>query len=276
MTGRAKPGAACAQRRWVCCADDFALDPGTVSGICALIERGRVTATSVLVDAPQWPAAARDLPAGADVGLHLNFTESFGHGAARVWPLAELVARCRLGAIDRRALRAGIERQLDAFEDARGCAPDYVDGHQHVHQFAGIRDELLAALSKRYGAAAPWLRSTRPPPGLRDLKSRVIAALGDRALRRQAAAAGVRTSAWLAGAYGFGGDSFAYLERLRGWLQAGPDGTVLMCHPAAEQAAGDPIGAARRREYDVLSGDAFGALLAQARIALVRGTALFQ
>jgi predicted glycoside hydrolase/deacetylase ChbG (UPF0249 family) len=150
-----------------------------------------------------------------------------------------------------------------------------VDGHQHVHQFAGIRDELIAALERRYGARAPWLRSTRPPPGVRDAKARLIAALGDGALRRRAAAAGIATSAWLAGAYGFDGDSAAFIERLRGWLRAGPDGTVLMCHPAAASGPADPIGAARRREYEVLAGDAFPALLREADITLVRGSQLF-
>jgi predicted glycoside hydrolase/deacetylase ChbG (UPF0249 family) len=263
-------------RRWVCCADDYAIDAGAIEGIAALIGQGRVTATSALVEAPLWPSAAAALPANAraDIGLHLNLTQAFAQQPDPVWPLAELIARCRLGAISRPGLRARIERQLDAFEDCMGRAPDYVDGHQHVHQFAIVREELLSALVRRYAPALPWLRSTRPPPAVRDPKARLIAALGDRALRCRAAAVGARTSAYLVGVYGFDGDGPSYGRRLRRWMHAGPDGTVLMCHPSRSPQAGDPIATARGAEYQVLGGGQFVAALSEAGIGLATGTEL--
>lgn len=264
-----------ARRRWVCCADDFALDAGAVDGIVDLIERGRVTATSALVDAPSWRAGARALPAGADIGLHLNLTEPVAAGIGPVWPLGELILRCRAGALPRAAIADAIERQLDAFEEALGRSPDYVDGHQHVHQFAGVREALLAALGRRYGRPGPWLRSTRPPPAERSAKARFIAALGDRALRRLAARAGRATSGWLVGVYGFGGRPADYAARLHRWMQEGPDGSVLMCHPSRAAQPGDPIGGARAAEYAVLGGADFPAALAAAGIELATGTALF-
>ncbi len=273
------PGGA-APRRWVCCADDFALDTGAIDGIIDLIERGRVTATSALVDAPSWRSGARALPAGApgnraDVGLHLNLTQSFARPGAAVWPLPELILRCRLGLLPRAIVRQGIERQLDTFEDALGRPPDYVDGHQHVHQFAGVREALLAALGARYGTAGPWLRSTLAPPAERNGKARFIASLGDRSLRRLAAAAGRPVSACLVGVYDFAGGRADYEARLRGWMRAGPEGSVLMCHPARSAQGDDPIGAARSTEYAVLASAMFAEALAAARIELTNGTSLF-
>jgi predicted glycoside hydrolase/deacetylase ChbG (UPF0249 family) len=274
------PGA----RRWVSCADDFAIDAGAVDAILDLIAGGRVTATSALVDAPLWPTAARQLPlahAGvtADIGLHLNLTQAFTRGATGIWPLSELIWRCATGRLARAPLAAAIARQFDAFEAQLNRPPDYIDGHQHVHQFGVVRDALVSEVLRRYPETHPWLRSTRPPPGVRNRKARGIAFLGDRGLRARATAAGLPTSDYLVGAYDFRAGSAAdratYREHLSGWLDAGPDGSVLMCHPSSRAEAGDPIGAARVMEYAHLGSTEFGAALHRANIVLVPGSALF-
>jgi predicted glycoside hydrolase/deacetylase ChbG (UPF0249 family) len=292
-------------RNWIISADDFAIDAGAVDGIVDLIERGRLTATSALVDSPHWPAAARRLPAAsrsgprapaaartaaaneaepdmipgqADIGLHLNLTQAFGGArsgsGSGIWPLRELLARCALGAMARAPVQAAIARQLDAFEDALDRAPDYVDGHQHVHQFAIVRDELVAALQRRYAGRLPWIRSTCRPVQVRGAKARTIAALGDRQLRACAQAAGVRVNACLVGVYDFRADPAAYWRHLRRWLQVGPDGSVLMCHPARAAAGDDPIGPARMMEYAILASPEFAAALRQAGVVPVNGAAL--
>jgi hypothetical protein len=93
--------------------------------------------------------------------------------------------------LDRRSIRAEIRLQLNAFEAALGRAPDYIDGHQHVHQLPGVRAELLDELAARYRTdQQPWLRCTVParrevdatppaslPVGAR-LKAAIIASLG--------------------------------------------------------------------------------------------------
>lgn len=285
MNAPQAPARAPAPRRWVSCADDFAIDAGATEAILDLIGKGRVTATSALVDAPLWPAAAQQLTTAlgpepaADIGLHLNLTQSFDPRAAGFWPLGELIWRCASGRVPRAVVAAAIDRQLDAFEAGMGRRPDYVDGHQHVHQFGAVRDLLLAALQRRYPGAPIWIRSTRPPPRVRDRKARGIAFLGDRALRAAAAGAGIATSAFLVGAYDFraadASERARYRERLAHWLDAGPEGSVLMCHPATRAAADDPIGAARTMEYAYLGGAEFGAALHRAGIALTTGRALF-
>jgi len=270
-------------RRWAVCADDYALDGGAVEGIVDLIERGRVTATSALVDSPHWPGAASALPDDvrrgtmerrADVGLHLNLTQSFGGKSSTVWSLPELIARCAVHAIARAPLRAAIARQLDAFENALGRGPDYIDGHQHVHQFAIVRGELITALMQRYPRHLPWLRSTRPPTGVVDPKARTISALGDRRMRDLALAAHFRTTRYLVGVYDFEARLETYWQRLMHWMDAGPDGTVLMCHPASRMDPADPITSARSMEYAALGSSRFLEALATARIALTTGTRL--
>ncbi len=260
-------------RRWVLCADDYAIDAGATDAIADLLARGRLTATSVLVDAPRWPAAAASLPPAGrvDVGLHLNLTQAFPGGRHDTWLLRELILRSAVGAVPRHAVRDAIEGQLDAFEDGLGRRPDYVDGHQHVHQFAGVRQELLAALQRRYPTDPPWLRSTRPPPGIRDRKARFIARLGDAPLRRLAAAGRLRMSTGLVGVYDFAPAAEGYWRNLARWIAAGEDGNVLMCHPSRVAEPGDPIAAARVMEYAILASDRFAQLLQDAGIRCVRG-----
>ena len=88
--------------------------------------------------------------------------------------------------------------------------------------------------------------------------------------RRAAAALGVRTNPAFAGAYEFDDDAdFAVL--FPRFLDALPDGGVVMCHPGfvdAELRRLDPLTTLREKEYAFLAGDAFPALLAAQSVAL--------
>lgn len=264
-------------RRWVVCADDFALDRGAIEATLALIRLGRVTATSALVDAPDWKAAAGELKAvsdRADVGLHLNLTEAVRAGIA-VWTLPSLVVRSMLRCLPRWKLRDAVERQLDAFTDALDRMPDFIDGHHHIHQLPVVRDQLINSVQAREPKMPPWVRICAPPSGEASRKARVIELLGAQALQQRARQAGLPSSRCLVGVYGFDLAREAYLKRVRHWLQAGPEGTVFMCHPSSRASAKDPIGAARRMELGVLAGDGYAEALTRAGVTAVRGTAIF-
>jgi hypothetical protein len=151
-------------KRVLLCADDFALHPAVDAAVVALARQGRLSATSCMTTSPRWAEAARLLEAVPALarGLHLNMTE--GHGQ----PAPTLGAVLR-GAYARQLspaqVRGQLTRQLDDFEQVLGMAPHFIDGHQHVHQLPGVREVLLAVLTERYGAAAPWVRTRCPRPG---------------------------------------------------------------------------------------------------------------
>jgi len=178
MRGNAGPPGA--GRRWVVCADDFALDAGAVEATLALIELGRVTATSVLVDSPHWKAAAPELKAVSDrvdVGLHLNLTEKLETGSS-TWRLPSLLIQSTLRLLPRWQVSDLVERQLDAFADVFGRLPDFVDGHHHVHQLPVVREVLIESVRAREPKSPPWLRICSPPEGAGDYKDRIIGILG--------------------------------------------------------------------------------------------------
>lgn len=261
-------------KRLLVCADDFGLHPAVDEGILNLAEKGRLSAASCLVDGQSFAGHASALLAsGLQCGLHLNFTEAMG-GASGCMPLGRLIQAAWLRRLDAAALRAEIARQLDRYEDVMARPPDYVDGHQHVHQFPRIREALLDELLRRYAACGlPWLRYTGAtlqdgmPFGLR-CKARVIALLGSGRFGRLARARGFRMNRGFLGVYGFGGGAEGYARLLRLWLEAARDGDLVMCHPAVEAVPGDPLGAQRAAEYEVWGSDATGEWLRRFGVSL--------
>lgn len=153
---------------FVMCADDFALTAGVSRGILELLAAGRISATGAMTNRPHWRVFAPELMAfsgKADLGVHLNLTCAEPLGVmASLAPDGRFPA---LGTLARAAVTSRhacmeiggeIRRQLDAFEDAAERAPDFVDGHQHVHALPGIRGQVIEAIRSRYPAGTVYLR----------------------------------------------------------------------------------------------------------------------
>jgi predicted glycoside hydrolase/deacetylase ChbG (UPF0249 family) len=264
-------------RPLVLCADDFAVHAPASAGIVELARRQRLSATSVMTLSPRWAGDAaplRELRDRLDVGLHLDFTSPMARAAGVGRSLGGMMWRTLwpVGRALTQQWRDAIERQCEAFEQHWRDAPDHVDGHQHVQQFAGLRELVLEVLQRRY-PQRPWLRVSQVAQP--DVKAAIITRWGAHAWRRQLQAAGWRGLTPLRGAYDFNGGLEAYAQRMRQWLsQARQDGGLIMCHPAQTVDAEDPIGAARAWEYAYLASDAFAHDLSVAGVHLVRGSAL--
>lgn len=261
-------------RSIVVCADDFGVDPGVSAAIVELAAAGRLNATSVMAThvgrAPR--AEVEALACLADrvsVGLHLDLDAI----DTRTLPMAWRAWSGRLGG---EALRARIDAQCDAFEAAFGRPPSHVDGHRHVHQFAGVREALLEALERRYAGRLPRVRST-VPRGWEGPKAQVIAALGGRRLARTLARRRWPTNADFRGVYPYderagsaAGRAAARARlraRVRGWLSCIADGGELMCHPGDPLLAGE-IAGPRRVELDYYASADWPEDLARAGVRL--------
>jgi chitin disaccharide deacetylase len=262
-------------------ADDYAQSAEIDQGILNLIRMGRLTATSCLTLSPRWHKAAQQLTPDirqlADIGLHLDFThypQTLRHN------LATLIAKATLRLLPAKQIRQSIQTQLDAFEHALGTAPDYVDGHQHVHQLPQIREVLMDELSKRYPTNLPWIRIAKPP--MRDgFKAIVIRSLGATGLERLAIAKRLPYSKTLLGIYGFNLTADQYKQQFTGWMKNADsvsEPVAFMCHPAigtlSLPSEDDPIFSARLQEYTVFSDVQFKSLLDQNNVTLVRGSQL--
>lgn len=240
-------------------ADDYAMDDAVDAAILRLAELGAVTATSAMVLSPTWPEAARKLrDAPLSRGLHLDFTSPFVSVNAS---LGALMWRAFARQLDAGGVRAAIERQLTLYETAMGAMPEFVDGHQHVHQFPIIREALLQGLQARYGeqVRAIAIRDCAPKRW-RGLKAAIVGATGANEFAKRARAHGHAMNSDFAGVYDFA--VRANLPALwRGWL-ADLHGTepLIMCHVSQapeREVVDDPIRAARINEYGWLQSAAY-------------------
>ena len=245
----------------IICADDFGQSEAIDQAIIQLIEMSRLTATSCMTLSPRWPEAAKKLTPSiktkASIGLHLDFTHFDFTNFGKPISHQKLVLLSLSRQLSKTKLSQSIHHQLDRFEDEIGYPPDYVDGHQHVHQLPQIRECLFEALIKRYPQQLPWLRLAKPP--IRDgFKGFIIRTLGSRVFEKKAKKLGFICSGALLGAYGFNVSSEEYLARFKYWLRqvkANARTPILMCHPAIRMPFNedDVIYSARVKEFEVLA-----------------------
>jgi predicted glycoside hydrolase/deacetylase ChbG (UPF0249 family) len=268
---------------WLC-ADDYGISPAVSAAIRDLIARRRLNATSVMVGAPSFSPNEADAlreAAGthAAIGLHVTLTGPFRpldphftplRGGAFL-PLAPMAARALARCLQAMPLEDEISRQLDCFHGAFGRAPDYFDGHQHIHVFPQIREALVRVVKKN--APQAWIRQCGRPASahksLGDPKAIVLDRLSAR-LRRLAAADELATNPAFAGTYAFRPRA-DYQKLFPRFLDGLPDGSVVMCHPGkvdAELRRLDPLTDLREREYAYFLGDDFPQLLATRGFAL--------
>ena len=268
-----------AQKRIAICADDFGVDPAVNDAIVELAGQARLTATSVLVDARITAASVRSLQMlDLDIGLHLNFTEVLGDlGASDVMPLGQLIGFAHLRRLPGDWLLRNIERQLHRFEDLFGRAPDYVDGHLHIHQLPQVREVLVQQLAARELPAGFWLRDTRAgalrgAPWSERFKATIIGHLGMGGLARLAQHQDWSLNRGFFGVYDFTQPHRPFERMLSQWLGAAKTGALIMAHPSNQAIPGDPIGTAREAERLVLGSPAFGDTLQAHHVSLARLT----
>jgi len=257
----------------ILCADDYALTEGVSRAVGELAAARRLSATSVMVTTPHWPATAARLRVHRShlaIGLHLNFT--LGHPLAAMPRLAPdgllpgrnaLIPLALLGIVNSGEVAEEIERQLEAFEKGLGFPPDHIDGYEHMHVLSGIRQPLLDVVSRRYSGTKPLLRDPSDrwqAIAARHASPRAKAAVvGAMALRFAAAARrkGLPTNEGFSGFSHFDLATPYAREFADAMIAPGPC-HIVMCHPGhpdAELAKLDAVVDRRRMEYDALMRD---------------------
>jgi hypothetical protein len=272
---------------FVLIADDFAITEGVSEAILALLATERLSGTGIMTNQPGW----RDLAASLqphwdrrDLGLHLTLTLGAPLGAmpimapsGRLPDLKALLRASLTGQISRREVQAEIIRQIEAFSQATGRLPEFIDGHQHVHVLPGVRGALFDAIEAVRPGWRPWLRD--PADGLGAIlargvsvgKSLVIAALAQ-GVGRTARLRGFATNEGFSGASGFDPHG-SYEQDFQRYLMVPGRRHLIMCHPGHSDdalLALDPATGSRDKEYDFLCGEQFVDLLAAMAVRVAR------
>ncbi len=260
-------------KRVTICADDFAYSQSISASIVDLITQGRINATSCMTNMPCWKEDAqllKPLFCKADIGLHFNLTEGealcvnpFDIHNKSFSSLAKVMADTLLHRISRHTIEAELNAQLDAFIEMTGCMPDFIDGHQHIHQLPVVRDALINVYRQRFSGhlcyirvVSPLISATRQLLSKQRLKEFVIKVTGSWRMQTITKKRGIPCNSSFAGVYDFAhADKFELL--MDSWLSAAKDGTLIMCHPGFGDTEEDPISRSRLIEYEFLQSDSF-------------------
>ncbi len=256
---------------FILCADDFAMTDGVSRAILDLLAARRLSATGAMTNRPGWNGWARELASHAphaDMGVHLNLTCAVPLGPMPglcpdgAFPSLSAVIRAALVSASARAEMSGeIARQLDAFEQAMGRIPDFVDGHQHVHAMPGVRELVMREMTRRYTLRRPYLRdpsdavSSIRLRGVAVRKALVISGLAS-GFGKAARARGFDTNQGFAGVSPFDPAREFAADMTRFLVRPGSRHLV-MCHPGFvddELRGLDPVVATRPLEYEALMG----------------------
>lgn len=256
----------------VLCADDYGQAPAISKGIITLIKHGRLSATSCLVNTEYWLEHAKwltPLRSCAAVGLHLNLTDGkplssvfIAQYGDKLPSLSALLWKAYSRRFDKYAIAAEFEAQIDRFVEGYGALPDFIDGHQHIHQFPIIRDAFVIVYQRRLKAQKPPVRwvneKIQPFDFINNVKKLVIKACGAHAFKRLLDKYHIPHNQTFNGIYPFGRAAESYRDWFVGFLKRSENGSVLMCHPGlAAKDSADPIAEARYLEYQYLFGAQF-------------------
>lgn len=252
----------------VLCADDYGQNFAISQAIIELCNKKRLTATSCLVTLPEWSSQAallQPIRDQVDIGLHFNLTEGRPlssafiekHGS-KFLPLSKLIIQAYLPKIDKEAVAAEFEAQLDQFVAQIGRLPRFIDGHQHIHQLPVIREAIVAVWKKRLQAEQVYIRCTDtalPWKKSAGIKRSIIQVCGAKAFKRLLLANYVPHNDSFEGIYNFSGEYSAIFPKFLRWVQ---DNGIIMCHPGLSQVdSTDKIADARYQEYQYFMSDGF-------------------
>lgn len=246
------------------CADDFAQNEAISEGIIQLADRSRINAIGCIVNFPFWQSysqALHSLSSQTLIGLHFNLT--FGHSLRdrkTFGRLPQLLLKTHCKTLNRVTVEQEFEAQLDAFSEHMNQLPDFIDGHQHVHQLPIIRDALLTVYQKR--KLNCFFRHTSN--GLHDLttlsqfpKSQLISLLGGLAFKAQLKNHTIASNTSFSGIYNFSQAS-QYATYFKRFLTQTKTGGLIMCHPGLKSAdKTDPQYKYRHHEFNYFMSDDF-------------------
>jgi predicted glycoside hydrolase/deacetylase ChbG (UPF0249 family) len=212
------------------------------------------------------------------IGLHVTLTAPFkplsnGYSPLRkdaFLPLASTLRTAMLRMLKPDKIALEVAAQIGAFETAFGRAPDFIDGHQHVHLFPQIRDAVLNVAKDRVPNA--WIRQCGRLPAVASSNDRKAWLLDhlSRTFRKRARKLGLKVNPAFAGTYDFNSNP-DFPALFPAFLNGLPDGSVVMCHPGhvdEELQRLDPLTTLREDEYKYFSGEKFPSVLSEKGITL--------
>lgn len=265
----------------ILCADDYGQNTAISQAIINLFKKNRLSATSCMTNAPNWLVCAPWLAPFSglvDLGLHFNLTEGelLVKEGMQSMPLPQLILKAYLRQLKQAAIEQELHAQLDRFVEGVGRLPDFLDGHQHIHQLPVIRDAVLRVYDQRLRQQGCYIRSVADTRSLWQvgsqdgIKSLIIQLCGAHAFKKALVQQSVPHNASFAGVYDFA-DASQFRNHFPEFLTKVTEKGIIMCHPGLPNSADhDEIVSSRCLEYEYLQGEQFVADCAKKQVNLSR------
>ena len=270
----------------ILCADDYGQNTAISQAIIALLREKKLSATSCMTTMPLWLEQAKWLfpfKNQIDIGVHFNLTHGrplssafrMAYGDA-FRSLAHLLVKSYLRQLDAPAILAELQAQLDQFVAGMGCLPDFIDGHQHIHQFPVIRDLIVEVYQARLRQNNSYIRSVYDTHAWVSFtqkgygKRLLIQLCGARAFKRRLVQQNIPHNSTFSGIYSFS-QVLKYAELFPKFLKHSQQGGLIMCHPGLEGSEqDDAIAFFRPLEYRYFQSKSFLDACQQQQVVISR------
>lgn len=228
------------------CADDYGQNIAVSRGILELVQRGIISAVSCLVNREDFNFYAERIKPflpKIDIGLHFNLTDNY--------KLILLLVKSKLHLLKRVEMEVEFNQQLNRFIQIMGREPDFIDGHQHVHQLPVICDAIFNVCNKRLGGKIPYIRYVNYEkfsrlPAAR-LKSLAIKLITDLRFKSKLKNLKIPYNRSFSGIYDFK-NSYKYNKIFPQFLSVIQNNGIIMCH--AGMLSNDPEDFIAKNRYD--------------------------
>lgn len=264
----------------ILCADDYGQNAAISQAIIDLVKEKKLSAVSCLMNFPDSEKMANWLyPFKKDIaiGLHFNLTQGkpLSSGLSNMYSLKELLVKSQLHRLDKKIIAAELRAQFEKFVGVFGKAPDFIDGHQHIHQFPQIRDVVFELYDKELRHHHAYLRCTYNRKTLFNifspsyLKQLILLFAGGLRFKKELLKRRIPHNSSFSGIYNFSGKA-DYAKLFEKFLNYVEEGGMIMCHPGLKsESEQDELYVTRPKEYDFFMSEKFTNMLNKS------GTTLF-
>lgn len=259
------------------CADDYGQNPEISQAIVDLIDKKILTATSSITSSPYWLKESNSLipfKDKIDLGLHFNLTEGPLLIIKQPFSLKKCILHSFLNQLDKTLIEAELNAQIDEFVAGVGQLPDFIDGHQHIHQLPVIRDILIKVYNKRLKSNQTYIRALVDDQfysrfhSTAYFKESMIQMLGARPFKKLLLTHHIPHNVSFAGIYNFNA-SKKYPQFFACFLKQIADGGLIMCHPGRVNK-NDQIAESRFDEYRFFLSNLFLEITKQSNVIMTR------
>ena len=264
------------------CADDYGITDKVSEAIISLISIGRISETSCMVTRPNIKNDINSLlihKNKINIGLHLTLTDfnslSSFNKDKKLPSYKNLFFSTLKRKISKNLINDEINSQLDKFENIFGFAPNFIDGHHHVHQLPVINNCLINIIKDRYKDNSYWVRNSAEnflkliKRKTNFLKAFALSSYGNK-FKKILENNNIKTNDGFSGIYNFS-DQTNYEELFLSFLNNINNNHLLMVHPGYSDDKLknlDSVTHTRNLEYNFLSSDIFLKILHDKKIKL--------